>query len=85
MKDPLDLEQNDLDRTNLLDIEQKWVNLGQDPFKALELAEKQLDLGKRVKLQPGLLAYITLHCVEASSLVISTTGLVTSTGMYYTS
>ena len=38
----------------------------------MELAEKQLDLGKRVKLQAGLQAYISLHCVEASSLVIST-------------
>ena len=34
------------------------------------MAEKQLELGVRVKLQPGLLAYISLHCVEASSLVI---------------
>ena len=40
----------------------------------MELAEKQLDLGKRVKLQAGLQAYISLHCVEASSLVISTSG-----------
>ena len=38
------------------------------------MAEKQLDLGKRVKLQAGLQAYISLHCVEASSLVISTSG-----------
>ena len=38
------------------------------------MAEKQLDLGKRVKLQAGLQAYICLHCVEASSLVISTSG-----------
>ena len=38
----------------------------------MELAEKQLYLGKRVKLQAGLQAYISLHCVEASSLVIST-------------
>ena len=36
------------------------------------MAEKQLYLGKRVKLQAGLQAYISLHCVEASSLVIST-------------
>ena len=27
------LKQNDLDRRNLLDIEQKWIHLGQDPFK----------------------------------------------------
>ena len=40
----------------------------------MELAEKQFDLGKRVKLQAGLQAYICLHCVEASSLVISTSG-----------
>ena len=38
------------------------------------MAEKQLELGKRVKLQAGLQAYISLHCVEASSLVISTSG-----------
>ena len=38
------------------------------------MAEKQLYLGKRVKLQAGLQAYISLHCVEASSLVISTSG-----------
>ena len=40
----------------------------------MELAEKQFFLGKRVKLQAGLQAYISLHCVEASSLVISTSG-----------
>ena len=38
----------------------------------MELAEKQFDLAKRVRLQPGLLAYISLHCVEASSLLLST-------------
>ena len=43
-------------------------------FQVLKLAEKQLDLGKRVKLQAGLQAYISLHCVEASSLVLSTSG-----------
>ena len=31
----LDLKQNDLDRRNLLDIEQKWIHLGQDPFKVI--------------------------------------------------
>ena len=31
----LNLRQNDLDRRNLLDIEQKWIHLGQDPFKVI--------------------------------------------------
>ena len=66
-----DLFENDVKRRELLDIEHQWVNLGQDPQKALDLAEKQLKLGKNLQLQPGLLAYISLHCVEASSLVIS--------------
>ena len=35
VQDILDLEQNDLDRTHLLDIEQKWIHLGQDPCKVI--------------------------------------------------
>ena len=65
------LVQNDQDRIRLLDIERQWIDLGQDPNLALNLAQSQLELGQRLQLQPGLLAYITLHCVEASALVMS--------------
>ena len=38
---------------------------------ALDLAEEQLHLGQKLNLQPGLLSYIALHCVEACSLVFT--------------
>ena len=71
--DEKNLEVNDLTRSRVLQIEQKWCHLGQEPEKALSLAEEQLTLGQKLGLQPGLLAYIALHCVEASSLVFSAT------------
>ena len=33
------------------------------------MAEEQLHLAQKLNLQPGLLSYIALHCVEACSLV----------------
>ena len=33
VQDIMDLEQNDLDRTHLLDIEQKWIKFIVDPEK----------------------------------------------------
>ena len=60
-------------RTRVLQIEQQWCHLGQEPEIALSLAEEQLNLGQKLSLQPGLLAYIALHCVEASSLVFTAT------------
>lgn len=66
-----DDQENDAMRKRLLDIEQKWSGLGRDPIKALDLAKEQLLLAAKLDLQPGLLAYIELHCVEAASLVLS--------------
>lgn len=40
--------QNDTDRQELLQIEHQWVHLGQEPEVALNLAKKQLELGKNV-------------------------------------
>ena len=71
--DEKNLEFNDSTRSRVLEIEKKWCHLGQEPEKALSLAEEQLALGQKLGLQPGLLAYIALHCVEASSLVFSAT------------
>ena len=65
------MDQNDTDRIELLQIEQEWVHLGQEPRKALHLAQKQLDIGQRLDLHAGLLAYIALHCVEAASCVVT--------------
>lgn len=67
----IDVAQNDADRTRLLEIEQAWSSLGQDPDAAMLMAEEQFAIGQSLNLQPGLLAYIALHCVEASSLLIT--------------
>ena len=66
-----DQDQNDQNRIELLQIEQKWVHLGQEPRKALHLAQKQLEIGIRLDLHSGLLAYIALHCVEAASCIVA--------------
>ena len=65
------IEENDSIRSRVLQIEQKWCQLGQEPKMALDLAEEQLHLGQKLNLQAGLLSYIALHCVEACSLVFS--------------
>ena len=65
------MEENDSIRSRVLQIEQKWCQLGQEPKLALDLAEEQLHLGQKLNLQPGLLSYIALHCVEACSLVFT--------------
>ncbi len=67
-----DLERNDADREQLLEIEQSWSTMGKDPMEAFRLAKKQFSLGEKLRLQPGLQAYISLHCVESASLVLST-------------
>ena len=65
------IEENDSNRTRVLQIEQNWCQLGGEPKLALDLAEEQLHLGQKLNLQPGLLSYIALHCVEACSLVFT--------------
>ena len=47
------------------------MDLGQEPRKALHLAQKQLEIGVKLDLHSGLLAYIALHCVEAASCVVT--------------
>ena len=65
------IEENDSNRARVLQIEQNWCQLGGEPKLALDLAEEQLNLGQKLNLQPGLLSYIALHCVEACSLVFT--------------
>ncbi len=40
-------------------------------MEAFTLAKEQFKIGERLGLQPGLQAYVALHCVEAASLVLS--------------
>ena len=70
-QDDHDQDQNDQDRIELLQIEQEWVHLGKEPRKALHLAQNQLEIGIRLDLHSGLLAYIALHCVEAASCIVA--------------
>ena len=72
LTDPsINLDQNDAKRKELLEIEQNWTKLGHNPTEALNLAKNQLELAKDLDLHGGLLAYLSLHCVEACSLIIS--------------
>lgn len=64
-------EENDRKRRRILEIENNWSDLGNNPEAALELGEKQFELCCELNFQAGLLSYVALHCVEASSLLVA--------------
>ena len=48
-----------------------WGEVGGDPQTAMELGEEQFRLCAELSFQPGLVAYVALHCVEAASLAVA--------------
>ena len=48
-----------------------WGEVGGDPQTAMELGEEQFKLCAELSFQPGLVAYVALHCVEAASLAVA--------------